>query len=128
MKDTPQHLKTLVEIEREGLPGLVEVLREEGLDDVRYVLWTWRLAPWLQSPRLAQPATEEQKRRGWEMAVRIEKILCTVLHEAHKQQIEEVMDTLSERPEGFYKSLLPVRNRWSIRAQPIPRAAFFGLR
>jgi hypothetical protein len=60
---------------------------------------------------LAQPATEEQKRRGWEMAVRIEKILCTVLHEAHKQQIEEVMDTLSERPEGFYKSLLPVRNR-----------------
>jgi hypothetical protein len=38
------------------------------------------------------------------MAVRIEKILCTVLHEAHKQQIEEVMDTLSERPEGFYKA------------------------
>ncbi len=38
------------------------------------------------------------------MAVRIEKILCTVLHEAHKQQIEEAMDTLSERPEGFYKA------------------------
>ncbi len=37
MKDTPQHLKTLEEIEREGLPGLVEVLREEGLDGVRYV-------------------------------------------------------------------------------------------
>lgn len=39
MKDTPPHLKALEEIEREGIPGLVEVLREEGLDAVRYVLW-----------------------------------------------------------------------------------------
>ena len=38
MRDTPPHLKTL-EIEREGIPGLAEVLREEGLDAVRYVLW-----------------------------------------------------------------------------------------
>ena len=37
------------------------------------------------------------------MAVRIEKILCTVLHEAHKQQIEETIDTLAEGPEGFHK-------------------------
>ena len=39
MRDTPPHLKTLEELEREGIPGLVGVLREEGLDAVRYVLW-----------------------------------------------------------------------------------------
>ncbi len=38
------------------------------------------------------------------MAVRIEKILCAVLHEAHKQQVEETKETLSEGPEGLYKS------------------------
>ena len=38
------------------------------------------------------------------MAVRIEKILCTVLHEAH-QQVEETMNILSEGPEGFYKNI-----------------------
>ncbi len=46
----------------------------------------------------------EQKRIGWEMAVRIEKILCTVLHEAHRRQVEEAMETLEEGPEGFYKT------------------------
>jgi hypothetical protein len=61
----------------------VEVLCEEGLDGVRYVLWD---------------AT------GWEMAVRIEKILVTVLHETHSRQVEEALETLSEGPEGFYKS------------------------
>ncbi len=30
-----------------------------------------------------------------------EKILCTVLHEAHRRQIEETMKTLEEGPEGF---------------------------
>ena len=39
---------------------------------------------------------------GWEMAVRIEKILCTVLDEAHKQQVEKATETLSEGPEGFH--------------------------
>ncbi len=39
MSTTPEHLKTLEEIEREGIPGLVEVLREEGIEAVRYVLW-----------------------------------------------------------------------------------------
>ena len=37
------------------------------------------------------------------MAVRIEKIICTVLHEAHERQVEETMETFSEGPEGFYK-------------------------
>ncbi len=39
MKRRPPHLKTLEEIERECIPGLVEVLREEGLEAVRYFLW-----------------------------------------------------------------------------------------
>ena len=79
------------------------MLREEGLDAVRYVLWNatgWHRdyspAAWRNR------ATEEQKRVGWEMAVRIEKIVCTVLHEAHERQVEETMATLSERPDGFY--------------------------
>jgi hypothetical protein len=29
----------LEELERTNIPGLVEVLREEGIDAVRYVLW-----------------------------------------------------------------------------------------
>jgi hypothetical protein len=37
------------------------------------------------------------------MTVRIEKILCTVLHEAHERQVEVTMQTLSERPESFYR-------------------------
>jgi hypothetical protein len=40
------------------------------------------------------------------MAVQIEKILCTVLHEAYERQVEETMENLSEGPEGFYKSYL----------------------
>jgi hypothetical protein len=36
------------------------------------------------------------------MAVRTEKILCTVLHEAHKRQVEKTMETLAEGLEGFY--------------------------
>jgi hypothetical protein len=51
-------------------------------------------------------ATAEQKRKGWEMAVRIEKILCTVLHEAHDRQVEKTIDTLSEGPENFYSRYL----------------------
>jgi hypothetical protein len=40
------------------------------------------------------------------MAVRVEKILCAVLHEAHKRQVEETMETLAEGPDGFYASPL----------------------
>ena len=75
----------------------MEVLREEGIDDVRYALWDatgWHRD--YSSPAWRNRATEEQKRKGWEMAVRIEKILCTVLDEAHKRQVEETTETLSE--------------------------------
>ena len=61
-----------------------------------------RLAQRLQPAWRRQP-TQEQTRIGWEMAVRIEKMLATVLHEAHMQQVEETMDTLAEEPEGFYE-------------------------
>jgi hypothetical protein len=38
MKDTPPHFEPLEEIESTGIPGLVEVLREEGIDAVRHAL------------------------------------------------------------------------------------------
>jgi hypothetical protein len=39
MKVTPPHLRALEEIEKEDISGLLEVLREEGTDGVRYALW-----------------------------------------------------------------------------------------
>lgn len=39
MKDTLPHLQALEEVERASIPGLLEVLREEGIDAVRYALW-----------------------------------------------------------------------------------------
>ena len=97
-------MKTLEEIEQEGLPGLVEVLREEGLDAVRHVLWDatgWHRD--YSSPAWRNRAAEEQKRIGWETAVRLKKILRAVIVEAHKRQVEETMNTLSEGPEGLYE-------------------------
>ena len=103
MKDAAPHLRTLEELERTSIPGLVEVLREEGIDAVRYAGWGatgWHRG--YSSPALRHQATAEQDRRGWDTAVRIEKIICTVLPEAHERQIEETMATLSGRPDGFY--------------------------
>jgi hypothetical protein len=83
----------------------VEVLCEEGLDGIRYALWD--ATGWHRDyspPVWCNRATPEQKRRGWEMAVRIEKILVAVLHEAHRRQVEETTDTLEEGSDEFYKS------------------------
>ena len=71
------------------------------------------MADWHESydnPRLWRDrVSKDQKRFGWERQVRMEKILCTVLNEADEQQVMKTMDTLSERPEGFYRgSLEPV--------------------
>jgi hypothetical protein len=107
MSDAKPHLRTLDEIERECIPGLVEVLRQEGVEGVRYALWD--MTGWHRDydPCVwRHRATQEQKRAGWEMWVRMERILCTVLNAAHEQQIEETMDALSEGPESFYKSYL----------------------
>ncbi|MDQ4002004.1 MAG: hypothetical protein M3283_13640 [Actinomycetota bacterium] len=78
------------------------MLRKEGLDAAWHVLWN--ATGWQHDyspPAWRNRATEEQRKVGWEMAVRIEKILCTVLHEAHERQVEETMDVLAEEPEGF---------------------------
>lgn len=108
MSPTSPHLRALEEIEEAGIPGLLEVLREEGLDGVRYALWD--ATAWhhdYSSPAWCNRATEKQKRIGWKMAVRIEKFVAAVVHQAHERQTQEVMDTLSEGPEGFfYRSYL----------------------
>jgi hypothetical protein len=107
MSNAKQHLNTLEEIEQTSIPGLVKVLREEGLDAVRHVLWD--AAGWHRGyspPAWGNRATAEQKRVGWEVTVRIEKILCTVLREAYELQVDKTMDALAKGPEGFYKSYL----------------------
>lgn len=97
------HLKSLEEIERDCIPGLVEVLKTEGTKGVRYALWDmthWhvRYDPCIWRSR----ATAKQKRVGWEMWVRMEKLIATVLAEAQAQQAEEAMDAFAEGPESFY--------------------------
>ena len=52
---------------------------------MRYILWD--ATGWHRDnspPAWRNRATDEQKRIGWEMAVRIEKIICTVLREARE--------------------------------------------
>ncbi len=105
MSEWRPHLEVLEESERTCVAGFVEVLRTEGIDSVRYALWD--MTGWHRDydPCVwRNRATEEQKRVGWEMWVRMEKIIATVLHEAHRWQIEETMDALEEGPEGFYRS------------------------
>jgi hypothetical protein len=71
------------------------VLREEGLDSGRYALWsTTGCHRDYSPPTWRSQATKEQKRE------------VPVLHEAHRRQVEETMETLSERPEGLYMNSL----------------------
>ncbi len=104
MSPTPEYLAALEELERDGLPGLVEVLHQEGLDAVRLILWD--VTRWDQDYgfllALRSDVSEEQKRVGWEMFVFIEKILVTDLREALKRQAGEIIDVLSDGPEAFY--------------------------
>ncbi len=72
----------------------MNVLREEGLEAVRYALWD--VTGWHRDPCLwRNRTTEKQKRVGWEMWVRMDKIMCAVLRETHERQVEEVVETLS---------------------------------
>ena len=89
------------------MPCPVEVLRTEGIEGVRYAPfdmtgWHRDYDPYVWRSR----ATEEQRRVGWEMWVRMEKIVAAVLHEANERQIGEALVVLAEGPEGFYKSHL----------------------
>ena len=116
MGQTPRHLKTLEEIERECIPGLVRVLKEEGLEAVRYALWDtigWHrdYDPCLWRSR----ADEERKRVGRETWVRMEKIIALVLQKARERQVEEAMDALEDGPEGLYK-----RPSWSRTPEVTP--------
>lgn len=59
------HLRTLEEIERDCLPGLVEVLQTEGVEGVRYALWD--MTGWHRNydPCVWRSrTTAEQKREG----------------------------------------------------------------
>lgn len=103
MRPGKPHLKTLDEIDRDCIPGLVEVLRTEGTEGVRYALWD--MTHWHRDYDPCgwrNHATSEQKQVGWEMWVRMERIICTVLEQARQKQIDETMDALEEGPEGFY--------------------------
>ncbi len=91
----PLHLKALEEIEKAGIPSLAMVLREEGIDGVRYALWSttgWHCDYSIPTWRIQ--ASKEQRRE------------VTVLHEARQQQVEETIMTLPERSEEFYKNPL----------------------
>jgi hypothetical protein len=104
MSPTPRHLKALREIEKNSLSGLEELLHKEGLDAVRCVLWDF--VGWQDdfSPHASRDRdAEERKRFAWEAAVRIERILVRVLHNAYERQTEETLDALVEGPEGFYR-------------------------
>jgi len=105
MSPTPKHLKALRQIEENSLTGLVELLHNEGLDAVRCVLWdiiSWQCDFSLHAWKTW--SAHEQKRLTWEAAVRIERILVRVLHEAHERQTEETLDALVAGPEEFYGS------------------------
>lgn len=59
----------------------MEATREEGVKDVRYVLWDatgWQRH--YNPPAWRNRVISEQKRVGWEMVVRIAKTVFTMLH------------------------------------------------
>ena len=91
----------------------MEIPRTEGIEAVRYALWD--MTGWHRDydPVLwRNRATGERKRQGWEMWVRMDKIMCAVLREAHERQMEETMDALEDGPQRFYESQL---NDWAGR-------------
>ena len=99
------HLRTLEEIERTCVPGLVEVLSGEGIEGVRYA--PWDMTGWRRDydPCVRRSRVDEEKERvSREMRVRMKKTVASILHEAHKRHVGEVTDALEERPEGFYGS------------------------
>jgi hypothetical protein len=74
----PEYLRVLAEIERYGLPGLEEVLRQEGLEAVRYVLWDltgWHI-DYAHALSEKGEATEEHKKR-WP-----DPVFCTSFYES----------------------------------------------
>ena len=60
MSEPRPHLKTLEEIERTAMPGLLEVLRTEGIDGVRYALWD--MTGWHRDSTASVIASAEARR------------------------------------------------------------------
>jgi hypothetical protein len=64
------------------------------------------VTPRLLPSRLKEPGHRRADARGLGDDVTIEKIIATVLDEAHRRQVEELMDTLQEGLEGCTSGLL----------------------
>ena len=106
MRTTPPHLKALEEIEREGIHGLVEVLREEGLDAVRYALWD--ATGWHRDdspPSLAQPGHRgiKEDRLVGGSEDREDPLYCPA-RGARAAGRGDDGHTLAEGPEGFFRT------------------------
>ena len=69
-------------------------------------------------------ANEEQKRIGCEMWVRMDRIMCAVLREAHEGQVEEAMDALADGPKASTGASW--RTERSKRGRQSPAAGAFG--
>lgn len=80
-----------------GIPGLLEVPREEGIVGMRYALWD--VSGWHRdySPPVWRNRAAE-KPTGWRIGSG--KIMATVLREARERQVEEAMESLGQVPEG----------------------------
>ena len=107
---TSEQLEALEEIGKDGLGGLAEVLRKEGLEAVRHLLWEatgWHRHYALVLAHGSERTTNEHKRSGWKMFVRMEKIPVTVLHEALRQRVEETMVTSLKGQRAFTDNTEP---------------------
>ena len=96
-------LKTLEGRERECVPGLAGCSGRRPRGGALLPSGHDGLAPRLRPLCVAPPGDRGTEALGWEMWVRMAKILCSVLREAHERQIGETMDALSDGPERFYK-------------------------
>jgi len=112
------HPKALTEFERECIPGLVAVLRREGVEGVRHDA-LWNVTGWQRDYDACvwrSRADKERKRVGWATWVRIEEIIVAVLHEVHGRQAAEATDAFEEGPDSFYRSHLDRRGGIDYRA------------
>jgi hypothetical protein len=104
MDKKPQYLIAIEEIEKEWIPALRNLLRWELLDEFKFTLWG--LSGWHEDydPYIVdEEATEEQKKEGWEMAIRMKKIMARVMYEEYDRLIQEIELYESEGPEVFYR-------------------------
>ena len=107
MRDTQSHLKALEEIECNGLPGLVEVLREEGLDAVRYVLWD--ATGW---------------HRDWSEPLSPDNLVSQLLQRSDVEFDPDEGEEIEEKPyQGVQASVCPAdRNGTEAPGTALPRA------